>query len=227
MRKAVCLAAWAAVTLAGCMGMQGPQGPTGQVGAAGATGATGPAGPTGPTGPTGPMGAMGAQGPAGPSGIVNFEYARTNQAMTLTGTIPWNDQAPQAAQGSELLSVTITPKSATDLLVFDGQVNWSEGNSNTSNYLTFALFQEGVNEAIFTATDGASNGNARCTANSSYPQICTQTFHFITQAPGTAATTYRLRVGLDGGQVWINSSFNGRQLGGTLYSTLSVMELAK
>ena len=32
---------------------------------------------------------------------------------------------------------------------------------------------------------------------------------------------------LNAGQVWINSSFNGRQLGGALYTTFSVMEISQ
>ena len=157
---------------------------------------------------------------------MNFKYAQTNQALSLNGVIPWDDTIPQAGEGTELLNVTITPARIGDLLVFEGSNHWSEGNNNSSNFLAMAVFQDGSSNALFSAADGASNGNARCTANASYPQICTLSFRYVGVAGSTAQTTYRLRVGMDGQPVWINSSFSGRELGGSLYSTLSVMELA-
>lgn len=160
-------------------------------------------------------------------GLVNFRYAQTTEALSLSGTFPWNDQAPQINQGSQLLSVSITPQSDASVLVFDGVVHWTEGNVNSSDYFTVALFQEGVTAALASAADAPSNGNGRCTADGTYTQICSLGFHFIVPSPGNAATIYHLRVGLNGGAVRINSSFNGRQLGGRLASTMSVMEIAR
>lgn len=211
---------------AGPQGLQGVSGVPGAAGPQGPSGAAGPAGPQGPAGSTGPVGPQGPPGPIGPSGILNFAYAQNNQAQIFLGTFPWNDVPPQIGQGSQLLAVTITPKNAVNLLVFDATVNWSEGNVNSSNYFTVALFQQGVTNALASTVDGASNGNARCTANASYPQICTVPLRFVMPAGTTTPTTFQLRVGLDSGQVWINSSSNGRQLGGTLYSTLSITEIA-
>ena len=58
-------------------------------------------------------------------------------------------------------------------------------------------------------------------------QICTVPIHFSMVANTTNALTFHLRVGLNNGNVYINQSFNGRRLGGTLASTLSVMEIAR
>jgi hypothetical protein len=146
--------------------------------------------------------------------------------MLLPGIFPWNDSVPQITQGNQLLSVTITPKAATNVLVFEGLVHWTEA-VNHSDYLTIAIFQEGTSDAIATFSDGASNGNGRCTANSTYPQICTQPFRFVSPAVTTSSTTYQLRVGLNAGSVAINTSAGGRRHGGKLYSTFSVMEIAR
>jgi hypothetical protein len=76
-----------------------------------------------------------------PSGsVVDYRHTQVVGGRNLTGTFPWDDTIPQNNEGSELVSVTITPKSASNLLVFEGIVNWSEP-TNHSNYLTVALFQ--------------------------------------------------------------------------------------
>jgi hypothetical protein len=160
-----------------------------------------------------------------PSGsVVDYRHTQVVGGRNLTGTFPWDDTIPQNNEGSELVSVTITPKSASNLLVFEGIVNWSEP-TNHSNYLTVALFKDGTANAFASSADAASNGNGRCTANSTYPQICATPFRYTTTAGSTTSQTWRLRVGLDGGNVYINQGFNGRNLGGSVVSGLSVTEV--
>lgn len=157
-------------------------------------------------------------------GVADYRYSQTSAALNLTGTIPWDDTAPQITEGTELLTVTITPKKAANLLVVAGTINWAEP-TNHSDYLTVALFRDAGANAIASAVDASSNGNGRCTATPGYPQVCTLPFRFTTVAGSTAATTLRLRVGLNGGNVYINQGADGRKLGGALYSTLSVTEI--
>ncbi|HEX5749158.1 MAG TPA: collagen-like protein [Archangium sp.] len=210
----------------GVAGATGPQGPKGDTGAMGPAGPQGPMGPAGPQGAPGPQGDTGPQGPPGPQGIVDFQYAQTSQPLSLPSTFPWNDSIPQITQGNQLLTVTLTPKTATNVLVFEGLVHWAEP-TNHSDHLTIAIFQEGMSDAIATFSDGATNGYARCAADRIYPQICTQPFRFVALAGATSTRTYQLRVGLNAGNVLINTSFNGRKHGGKLHSTFSVMEIAK
>ena len=161
----------------------------------------------------------------GVGGAINYEFAQTNTALSLPGRIPWDDSPPLETEGNSLLSVTITPRSATSLVVLDGTVNWTEP-SNHSDYMTVAIFRDGNPAAIAVATDAASNGNGRCTGNRTYSQICTMPIRFIVPAGTTSPITFRLRVGLNGGAVAINQGFNGRKLGGSLYSTFSATEVA-
>lgn len=154
-----------------------------------------------------------------------YRYAQSNANGLYPNAIPWDDTVPQITEGNELLSLTHTAKAVGNRLVFEGTVNWAEP-SNHSDYFTVALFRVGTASALATAVDGASNGNARCTANGTYGQICTMPFQFTTTATSTAAQTYTLRVGLNGGNVAINRGEGGRRLGGTLYNTLSVTEYA-
>ena len=198
----------------------------GTAGPSGPAGPQGPMGPAGPQGASGPKGDTGQQGPPGSTGIVNFQYAQTSQPMILPGTFPWNDSIPQITQGNQLLTVTLTPRATTNVLIFEGLVNWAEA-TNHSDHLTIAIFQEGVSDAIATFADSAQNNNGRCTANSYYPHICTQPFRFVAPAGKTSVTTYQLRVGLNGGGVSINAGFDGRKHGGKLHSTFSVMEIAR
>lgn len=222
----------------GPTGPTGPQGPEGPQGAIGPEGPGGPQGDIGPEGPTGPQGAEGPEGPeglegptgpagpTGPTGIVNLAYGQTNTALTLAGTIPWDDSIPQSTEGSEVLLATITPSSATNLLRFEATIHWAEV-ANTADYFTVALFRDGTTDALAAAADAASNANGRCTAAAPYSQICTMHFHFIMEAGTTSASTYRIRVGLNSGSVAINRAYDGRKLGGRLHSTFSVMELAQ
>ena len=163
---------------------------------------------------------------AGSTGVEDYRYAQTAAPLNLAGTIPWDDTVPQITEGTELLAVSITPKKATNLLVVDGTVNWTEP-ANTGDYFVAALFRDAGVNAIASAVDGASNGNARCTADAVHSEVCTLPFRFTLVAGSTAATTLRLRVGLNGGNVYINQGVNSRKLGGALYSTLSITEIAQ
>ena len=159
------------------------------------------------------------------SGMVDYVYAENASGQSLSGTIPWDDSVPQISEGGRVVQVSITPKSASNLLVFDGIVHWTEP-TNTANYLTLALYRQGQSGALSSAVDAASNGNGRCTGNPSYPQICSMPFHVTLPAGSTSPQTYELRLGLDVGPVYINQGFNGRKLGGTLRSSLSITEIA-
>lgn len=157
--------------------------------------------------------------------VVGYAYAHDTVARSLSGSIPWDDSVPQSSEGSQLLQVSLTPKASGNLLRFQGTVNWVEP-SNTADYFTVALFESGSSAAIATASDGASNGNGRCTANG-YAQVCTLPFQFVWPAPSTSPQTFTLRVGLNTGSVYINQTVGGRRLGGSLTSTLSVTEFSQ
>lgn len=154
-----------------------------------------------------------------------FATTQSNAATAPSGTIPWDDTVPQITEGNEILSLDYAAKALGDRLVFEGVVHWAEP-SNHSDYFTIALFRVGISSAIAVSTDGASNGNGRCTANGTYMQICSSPFQFTWSADSTTTETYKLRVGLNGGSVALNQGENGRRLGGTLYHSLSVTEYA-
>jgi hypothetical protein len=156
--------------------------------------------------------------------VVDFQYAQRTDAVSLPGNFPWDNTIPQITEGSQVLQLTITPKATGNLLKFEGVVNWSEP-SNTANYFTIGAFRVGTSNALATWADAASNGNGRCTANGTYTQVCSTPIRFVLPAPDTTAQTYTLRVGLDGGSVFINQGESGQRLGGTLTTSFSVMEI--
>ena len=110
--------------------------------------------------------------------------------------------------------------------MFDGTVSWSEP-TNLSDHFTVAIFRDGTSGALAAASDSAQNPNGRCSYDGTYAHVCTQPIRFVMQAGSTATATFRLRAGLNGGNVFINQGFNGAKLGGTLYSTFSVTEIAQ
>ena len=156
-------------------------------------------------------------------GLVDYKYAQTNTALNLSGTFPWDDSIPLISEGNKLLSLDIAPKDVGNLLVFEGSVNWKEP-SNHSDYFVVGLFKKGESTAIATSADRASETGCQ---KSGYVYICTSTFKFIYTSDATVNMTFQLRVGLNGGNILINQAEDGRKLGGSLYSTFSVMEIRR
>jgi len=126
-------------------------------------------------------------------------------------TIPWDDTIPQITEGIEFLTVSITPKSATSLLVIDIIAVLS---SNLSDYITAALFQDATSNAL-AATTMASGGN-------SFPITITLR-HYMTSGT-TSSTTFRFRAGSNGNNIYFNGTSSARQLGGVSATSISVTE---
>ena len=206
----------------GPQGIAGPTGPQGDIGPMGPEGVAGPTGPQGDEGPEGPQGVAGPEGPAGPAGILNFAYSQTSTPMVHHDVFPWDNSRPQITEGNPLLAVTITPQSEESLLLIEGMVNWAE-LANHSGIVTVAIFRDGESDALASATDTANGG---CGYNG-YPTACTTPIRFVYQHNTLTPLGLQLRVGLDNGDILINTTVQGQKLGGTLSSTFTVTEIGQ
>jgi len=149
--------------------------------------------------------------PAG--SIVQVATYATGAVATGTTTIPWDDTIPQITEGTEFMTLAITPTSATNILII--QVTLQIG-FNGADWTTVALFQDSTANALAaTSTNLSSNfGNP-------------QTFNYKMTAGTTSSTTFRVRGGAgSAGTVTINGSASARRLGGVMASTMTIYEVA-
>lgn len=151
--------------------------------------------------------------------VVQIVNATPYTANTnLTTTIPYDDSIPQNTEGTQILTLTITPTSASNKvrLRFSGF-----GSASTTEHITAALFVNSTANAIFaTMTALERDSGAQTDRPSSI------SFEFEHSPGTTSATTYSVRVGGPGGTIRMNGTSSGRLFGGVAACTLIAEEVA-
>lgn len=89
-------------------------------------------------------------GVSGAGRLVGFAYSKNVTNSSISTAIPWDDTVPQNTEGAEVLSATLTPKSATNLLEVEAVVHYSE-NENWSDYFVLSAFQDSATNAFASA----------------------------------------------------------------------------
>lgn len=148
-----------------------------------------------------------------------IQQVRSSIATVVTcgGIIPFDDTIPQQAEGTEVLTVSITPKRATNILRIEFS-GW--GGQSAVSPVTIALFQDAGNDALraYCVHDGAN-------AEHEYETILD---HYMT-AGTVNATTFKIRIGVVdvGREISINASGDtNRKYGGVSAAQLIVTEFA-
>jgi hypothetical protein len=133
---------------------------------------------------------------------------------TTTAIIPDDNTIPQQTEGTELMSVSITPINASSKIRIRGHVMATHGTA--ANPVNYALFQDATANAFFATMDAGSN--------STWPNG--HKFEVVIDAGSTSARTYKLRIGPGtAGTVGINGSTTARLFGGVSIALLEVEEL--
>jgi hypothetical protein len=148
-----------------------------------------------------------------PGTVLQVVTYATGAVATGTTTIPWDDTIPQITEGTEFMTLAITPTSATNILIIQVtlQIGFSAGD-----WTTVALFQDSTANAL-AATSNNLSGNFGSP----------QTFSYKMTAGTTSSTTFRVRGGAgSAGTVTINGSASARRLGGVMASTMIITEIA-
>ena len=145
-------------------------------------------------------------------------YASSGAVTTLASPtlIPFDDTIPQITEGTEILTATITPTSASNYLEIEAVTHLS-GNA-TSGYLLGALFQDSAANAIA--------GEIITYTGAGFCMLMVIRCRIL--AGTTSATTLRLRTGPGSGtttQLTINGSAGARLLGGVYLTSLTVTEI--
>ena len=139
--------------------------------------------------------------------LIQMVTVTTGSAILINSSIPDDNTIPQKTEGVEVLTLAITPKSATNILYieFDTWMSFNSGNS----YAECALFQ-----------DATTNGIAYAYAAYSSAEDDYLTMRHIMAAGTTSATTFKARVGLAANTGYVNALPDGTQIFGGVSGTI-------
>jgi len=141
--------------------------------------------------------------------LIQSKYTVLTSAVTINAAIPIDNSVPQITEGVEVMTCTITPTKATNLLVVKAFV-WGYA-SNFSN-LMIALFQDATSNALAATMANYSHAAAWISLGSLY---------YTKVAGTTSATTFKIRCGRD----FNNFTINKAEFGGVQNSYIEVMEI--
>lgn len=127
--------------------------------------------------------------------VVQVVAQNFNAVATTTTVLPFDDSIPQNTEGGEFMTITITPKSATNILIIEAKALVAIGTTTTA--ASGALFQDSTAGAI--AADAAFIDTA---ANNR-----TLNIRHRMVAGTTSATTFKFRAGPNAAATL---TFNGR-----------------
>lgn len=149
--------------------------------------------------------------------VQQYVISTDNTVVANTSTIPYDDSIPQNTEGSQYLSVSITPKSATSKLIIKIEFNCTI--TDVTQFAVVALFQDSTAGALKATGAGfVSSGGAV----SMEPVNLT----YEMTSGTTSATTFKVRAGTGGGtQLTMNGAGGSRLFGGSCISFISVTEI--
>jgi hypothetical protein len=181
----------------------------------------------------------GILGVPGPETFTNPVHAATNHAglpgvgagklvqivrnsistvVTANTPMPWDNTVPQQTEGNEIITVTITPQSLSNILIVEF-TGFGGGPGQTA--ISTALFRDATANAIA----AVSQVDYILVGFGAFDQLF-QLRHALS-VPSLSPQTYKIRVGPTGGTVFINAMNNGVQLfNGVGATTLTVTEIA-
>jgi len=146
--------------------------------------------------------------------LVQFKSAEYTTRTSVTTAIPFDDTVPQNTEGTEIITLAITPTSTSNKLVIEFFMPFWDADSTRIG--TVALFQDSTADAL--AVAGAAN------AATNYA-IQLGMIH-IMDAGTTSSTTFKIRVGPNAGTMYLNKRGDADYFGSTtLHTTLKITEV--
>ena len=134
-------------------------------------------------------------------------YLQTSGTLTIDDTIPTTTEAPINSS----LNVTITPKSASNTLMIEMNIQFA---LSAVGYIVGCIFKDsGVNALAVSSKYISVTG----TTNSIV-------LRYFENAASTSSRTYKVGAGSTSGTVNYNGSAGGRLFGGVAFSSLTVTE---
>lgn len=140
--------------------------------------------------------------------VISSAYAEYSANVDLTSVIPADNTTPQNTEGTQVLSVSVTPSSTSDKVRLRF-TSWGFINS-TSIYYIAAAFRGGVANALQAQAAGGSGA------------WMAASFDIEDSPATTSSTTYSIRVGPSAtGTLRLNGGTAGTNLGGASRATLT------
>lgn len=129
-------------------------------------------------------------------------------------TMPVDDTIPQSTEGFEILSASITPKSASNKLKITVSANLSCSIAGGIG-IGVALFQDSGTSAI------------ACSISSLYSTgaVLNIPLIYYMTAGTTSSTTFKVRAGCNSGSTLVNGNNATRIFGGTAVSSITIEEI--
>lgn len=145
--------------------------------------------------------------------VVQIVNTLSSAVATGTTTIPLDDTIPQNTEGNEYMTLAITPRSSSNILVIEAVLLLS--HSAAAAFIIGALFQDSTANALAVAT------HLQTTATGG---IMLQVRHALT-AGTTSSTTFKIRAGSSAaGTTTFNGQSAGRLFGGITKSSIVITE---
>jgi hypothetical protein len=145
-----------------------------------------------------------------------IQIVETNVSSVATGStaFPVDDTIPQNTEGTEFITLSITPQKATNKLRID--VIWNGSATGTNTNIGMGLFQDSTANALAAVLAPKND------TSTSVSQI--QLSHYMT-AGTTSVTTFKIRVGDNSGNtITFNGVSGGRIFGGIMSSSIIITE---
>jgi hypothetical protein len=145
--------------------------------------------------------------------VVGTGYAELNTVQTIATTIPVDDTIPQNTEGTEVLTLTYTPKFADSLLQIEAFIPYHHGTA--SRWVIAAIFKDADASAI--AVDAFYNNSTPVASITPY----------VEEISGSISSrTYKLRVGTSvASNFYLNGSTGTRNFGGKWKTYIKITEL--
>lgn len=132
-----------------------------------------------------------------------------------TVAMPYDDSIPQNTEGTEWVTVSITPTNASNRLVIEADMPVVAGN--TSIACQAAIFKDSIADALAVTTNRSFGEN--------YGSFSMHVRHEMA-AGTTSATTFKLRAGShDGSTMYVNGNNDARKFGGISAIRIRVTEI--
>jgi hypothetical protein len=151
---------------------------------------------------------------AGGGKLLQIVHGSASSVATTTTQLPNDNTKPQNTEGAEVVTVAITPANSSNKLFITSNIQMTKDTGTQAGYI--ALFQDSTADALACAwatSDTANNGNSHSLT------------HVMT-AGTTSATTFKMRGGnTNTGTVTFNGESGNAKLNGTLFSTITIMEI--
>ena len=151
---------------------------------------------------------------SGAGTIVQVVNVTTGASATGSVNMPYDDTIPQITEGTEFMTLAITPTNSSNKLHIEVSAQYQNSASGHTCMALFVGTTAGALASIGSYHSAANWGNHR-------------TFSHFMAAGATSELTFRVRIGRGGsGTVTFNGEGGSRDHGGVAASSITITEIA-